>query len=68
MGTYVSHRYNDDPAVMRELARRFNIGYLIVVDQDLRHPGQASLNEGRLPDFLQVVHADDRLLIAKFVN
>ncbi len=56
--------YHADPAVLLDVARRFDVDYLVVVAGDVRHEGLRALNEGRLFDGLTEVHRSEGLLIA----
>lgn len=60
--------YNPDPMVIRELAEKFRIEYLVVVNQNVRHPRLRQLAQGELPWFLDLLHHDDDLMVARFLD
>jgi 4-amino-4-deoxy-L-arabinose transferase-like glycosyltransferase len=60
--------YNPDPMVIRELAEKFRIDYLVVMNQNVRHPRLRQLAQGELPPFLNLLHLDDELMVAQFLD
>lgn len=59
--------YTDRDDVVRQVAARYGARYLVVVDQDTRHPHFDDLKQGRLPDYLREVFVSTNLVIGEFV-